>query len=571
MLEGVSASEGIVAGGGVMGALIRETDWTKEAVGPMLSWPQSFRTALGMVLDSQFAMAIAWGPELRLFYNDGYQPILGRSKHPGALGASLEETFPEAWAFIGPLMEKTRAGGTVGLEDVLVPLDRNGYFESCWFTFSYSPIRDESGGVGGVLIVVAETTARVEGARRLGTLRDLSRGTAEARSRAEAAKAAVAILGENPADIPFALIYSADHARGKARLVAHCGMPDDHPGTAVEVDLVGGGSWPLGGVMSSRKLELITAASFGIAGLPGGGHPEATHGVAIIPLARPGREALCGFLVAGVSPRRAFDDSYHAFFGLVGEHISAALAHSGAFEDERERAEALAEVDRVKTQFFSNVSHEFRTPLTLMLGPLEDVLAGRHGELSGALAETLGMMRRNSQRLLKLVNTLLDFSRIEAGRVKGAFAPTDLGAYTAELASVFRAAMEGGQLSFVVDGYSMPAPTRPAVGFMGTMGGGGSRLSHPGASAPHYERSSAALMPASTAARTSTGSAPSRRVSLARSSVVSWWHTAIPSPLSPPAPSGIGTAVGPRRAWFADVVSGTTVTDFQPGTRLKLS
>ena len=159
-----------LAGGGEMGARMRSHDWSNTPFGPVETWPQSLRTAISLMLASRFAMVIAWGPDFRFFYNDRYRPVLGASKHPGALGTPARDIFPEAWPQIGPLFESTREGQSVGLDDLLVPLDRYGYLENCYFTLSYSPIRDESGGVGGMLAVVAETTERVQGERRLKTL-----------------------------------------------------------------------------------------------------------------------------------------------------------------------------------------------------------------------------------------------------------------------------------------------------------------------------------------------------------------------------------------------------------------
>jgi signal transduction histidine kinase/DNA-binding response OmpR family regulator len=152
-------------------------------------------------------------------------------------------------------------------------------------------------------------------------------------------------------------------------------------------------------------------------------------------------------LIAGVSPRRPLDDGYRGFFDLIVRQFAAAIADAQTYEAERARAEALAEIDRAKTAFFSNVSHEFRTPLTLLLGPLEDALQKPSEGLSG---EALHSAHRNALRLLRLVNTILDFSRIEAGRVQAHYVPTDLAAATQELASVFRSAMERAGLRYAV-------------------------------------------------------------------------------------------------------------------------
>ncbi len=156
-----NADADFLLGGGDMGAMMRSIDWSETPMGAVEFWPQSLRTAISIMLASRFAMAVAWGEEFHFFYNDRYRPILGASKHPGALGSPAHEIFPEAWPFIGPLFESTRQGESVALDDVMIPLDRYGYLENCYFTLSYSPIRDESGGVGGMLAVVAETTERV--------------------------------------------------------------------------------------------------------------------------------------------------------------------------------------------------------------------------------------------------------------------------------------------------------------------------------------------------------------------------------------------------------------------------
>ena len=164
-----------------------------------------------------------------------------------------------------------------------------------------------------------------------------------------------------------------------------------------------------------------------------------------------GEEGTAGVLVAGVSPARKLDAEYRTFYELVAGQIATAIQNVRAAEEERNRLEALAEIDRAKTAFFSNVSHEFRTPLTLMLGPVEDLLAKSHIGLSPAAKSQLELVNRNGSRLLRLVNTLLDFSRIEAGRMQAIYQPTDLAAFTIELASVFRSATEKAGLQLELD------------------------------------------------------------------------------------------------------------------------
>jgi signal transduction histidine kinase len=178
----------------------------------------------------------------------------------------------------------------------------------------------------------------------------------------------------------------------------------------------------------------------------------------VLPVRVAGVDAPLGFLIVGASPRLPLDDAYLAFVEMLGGAATAALGNARAYEVERRRAEALAEIDRAKTTFFSNVSHEFRTPLTLLLGPVEDLLAGARGSLPATARDELEVVHRNAMRLLKLVNALLDFSRIEAGRAQAVFEPTDLPALTRDLASAFRSAAERAGIRLVVQAEPLAAP-----------------------------------------------------------------------------------------------------------------
>jgi hypothetical protein len=176
------------------------------------------------------------------------------------------------------------------------------------------------------------------------------------------------------------------------------------------------------------------------------------------PMAQQGQHRPAGFLVAGINPYRRLDDAYTGFVNLVAGQIAAGLANAQAYEEERQRAEALAQIDRAKTTFFSNVSHEFRTPLTLMLSPLEEALAFSDEQVGPDTRSLVSVAHRNGIRLLKLVNTLLDFSRIEAGRVTASYEATDLAEFTVELASNFRSALDKAGLRLVIDAEPLPQP-----------------------------------------------------------------------------------------------------------------
>jgi signal transduction histidine kinase/FixJ family two-component response regulator len=357
------------------------------------------------------------------------------------------------WSAIAPAFERVSAGGTFAIDDWLVPLDRNGYLENCWFTLSYSPIRDESGGVGGLLAVVVETTGRVESERRLATLRELARRAADARTPDQASVSAAEVFAGNSIDVPFAMIYLLDRDGTAARRVSAVGIPPGHPATPERVELTtpSNDAWPLSEVLTTGRTVIRSEVPGRLPALPGGPYDEHTHTVVLLPLSRPGVDHPYGVLVVGVSPRRALDDRYRDFFELAADHIATAISNTVALEEAQRRADALAEIDRVKTAFFSNVSHEFRTPLTLMLGPSEDLLAGKHGPLSETQRAHVDMVRRNARRLLKLVNGLLDFSRIEAGRTQASYTETDLAQLTRELAGSFRSAIESAGLDYQVN------------------------------------------------------------------------------------------------------------------------
>jgi signal transduction histidine kinase len=428
-----STSQSWLAGGGEMGARMRALDWSQTPLGPIERWPQSLRSAVSILLPSKAQICLFWGPDLVAIYNDAYRPTLGR-KHPWALGRPAREMWSEFWEdVLRPLLEGVlKTGEALWASNYPFALERHGFPEETYFDISYDPVRDESGGVGGVFCIVSETTGRVIGERRLRLLRDLGRATSGARSVDDVFRAAAGALAGDSPDVPFAHLLDP---KGKA--LAACGM----------APLEG---WPLdraadGGDAVLRDAELAALSPFRGAPWPG-----AAHTAVILPIATPG-QAASGYLVAGISPRLVLDEGYRDFLRLIAAAIASGVAAARALEEQRAQAEALAEIDRAKTAFFSNVSHEFRTPLTLMLGPLEDSLADEAEPMPARQRERLELMRRNGVRLQRLVNTLLDFSRIEAGRAQASYAPTDLARFTAELASNFSTACEKAGLELRVD------------------------------------------------------------------------------------------------------------------------
>jgi signal transduction histidine kinase len=452
----VTDAERVLAGGGEAGALARSIDWSSTAIGPVHGWSQALRSTVALVLHNHSGMLLWWGPEFVQIYNDAYRPVLG-SKHPRAMGQRVDECWHEIWHIIGPMIESPYRGGPASVvEDLLLPIRRKSFVEESHFRVAYSPVPDDSvpgTGIGGVLATVTETTEQMYGERQLRTLRELgARGTTEAMTPEAACRAAAATLASNAWDVPFALFYLVEDGGERARLVANVGFDDANLAVAApaEVSFADPGAcrWPIGAVATERRIETVQDLADCAHALPLSPWSERPREAIAVPLASPDQARAYGVLICGVSPHRMLDAGYRTFFELAASQIVTAIRNARALEEERTRAEALAEIDRAKTAFFSNVSHEFRTPLTLMLGPTEDALGSADRALRG---DDLDTVHRNELRLLKLVNALLDFSRIEAGRMRALYAPTDIAARTAELASVFRSAVERAGLRYRVD------------------------------------------------------------------------------------------------------------------------
>jgi PAS domain S-box-containing protein len=432
-----------LAAGGEMGARIRSFDWSSTPLGPIGEWPSSLQDAVSLCLRSRFQLAIYWGPEFILLYNDAERDVLG-ALHPHALGRPAAEILADIWDVIGPMMDGVMTTGeATWSEDQLLRINRRGLLEDSFFTYSYSPIPDR-GGIGGVLLVTVETTQRVLADRGLRTLRELAAETAAAQGADEACRLAAAALAGNQSDLPFSLLFLAE-GDGHFRLCASSGVAG-----SADPDL-----WPLGEVAQSQQPVRVEDVA---ARLPG----ETTalpRSALVLPIMQAGKGAPAGCLVAGLSDFRVLDEAYRGFLDLVAGQIATAVAGARALEEERRRAEALAELDAAKTAFFTNISHEFRTPLTLLLAPLEDSLASGENALSAANRDRLAVAHHNAQRLLKLVNMLLEFSRIEAGHAQPVCEPTDLAAFTAELASMFRSPVERAGMRLLVDCPSLSRPT----------------------------------------------------------------------------------------------------------------
>ena len=376
------------------------------------------------------------GVGFALLYNDALLPVLG-TKHPGPSVVSAARCIPRHGISSGSLYDAvlTRGQEASFLADQLVPIIRNNYLEETYFAFSCSPIPDDSGQVGGVLTAMLETTERVLEERRRHVLRDLASRTAGARNEEEVWRISAETLGQDRLSLPFAFIYEYRPSEHQAYL-AGASVETDKALRPPVINCQSENLWRFDSGLTRDGVVVELANRASSVSVPN--WPASPREANVVPIRLGEYGEALGFLVVGIHPGRVFDDAYRQFVHRITEQITIGLASARAYEQERQRAEALAEIDRAKTMFFSNVSHEFRTPLALMLGPLEEVLSEARERLGPERHEQLVAVRRNGLRLLKLVNTLLDFSRIEAGRVQATYQPTDLAKFTSEIASAFR-------------------------------------------------------------------------------------------------------------------------------------
>jgi signal transduction histidine kinase/DNA-binding response OmpR family regulator len=448
-------NQDFLTGGGEMGERMRALDWSTTPLGAAADWPQNLKTCVRIVLTSRQPMFVWWGDALVNLYNDAYKSIVG-GKHPTALGQPAHVVWREIWDQVGPRAEQTMRGneGTYD-EALLLIMERNGYPEETYYTFSYSPVPNDRGGTGGIICANTDDTRRIIGERQLALLRELAGRMAEARRIEDAVSRGATSLETDPRDLSFALIYLVEPEKRRGVLAATAGIPRGHRAAPEIVPLDGLAAWPVGEVARGHQVLVVDDLASRFGELPRGAWPVPPSRAVVLPIAASGSNGKAGVLVVGLSPYRLFDEDYRGFLRLVAGQISASIGNAQAYEEEKNRVEALAELDRAKTTFFSNVSHEFRTPLTLMIGPIEDALASEPRAVSG---ENLKTLHRNSLRLLKLVNTLLDFARIEAGRATATYRATDLAALTVDLASAFRSTVERAGLDYSVDCSPLPEP-----------------------------------------------------------------------------------------------------------------
>jgi hypothetical protein len=439
-----------------MAGLVRGFDWSNTTLGPIDQWPPGLASAIGLCLHSQFQSAVYAGADLLFIYNDAERDILGQL-HPAALGLPATELLRDSW-YVGPELRSVMEGGrSTWAVDRPLTFDFRGRKEVIYFTYSYSPIFEADGRVSGALLITQDTTARVLAERRLKTLTGVVTRTMDAATERRACELAVETLEGRP-DVGFGLVYLVEGSSVRASCVAGS--------TGLENEVAAGAA-----VVSGRRVHFehggwsgppIDLRSNGVVVdaedvLPPTASPRRRAAKVFVgPIVRGAAEPPLGYLVAAVLEERMFDQPYAVFLETLALAIGRSVAAARARQAERERASEIAALDKARSALYGNASHELRTPLALILGNLEEL--EREKRVSPQGREGIAVATRSALRMLKLVNGLLEFSRIEAGEQVGDFRPTDVARLTADLTSMFRATAERAGLRLSVDCGSVSDP-----------------------------------------------------------------------------------------------------------------
>lgn len=437
-----------LAGGGEMGERIRQFDWDKTTLGNPAQWPQSLKTCVRIMLSSKQPIWIGWGDQLIKLYNDAYIDIV-RGKHPIALGQPASVVWKDIWRDIEPLLSRAmeKDEGTY-VESQLLIMERSGFPEETYYTFSYTPVLGADGLPLGIICYNTADTERIINERSLKTMQQLDT-VAQKKNEQEVYAQATKALSGNPRDFPFSLVYKIKNDGSSAEIVACSGFAEKPVDGRIDLnndDTVASGL--LKAISENRIVESAMDGQW--QEVPKGAWDIHPRFFVDIPIKSATRQFPLAVLTVGLNPYRKFDDAYRNFIQMIADQIALGVSNTLAYEEERKRAEALEALDKAKTLFFTNISHEFRTPLMLILGPLEELLSKPAIALTAAERQNIELTHRNALRLLKLVNSLLDFSRIESGRHLANFVPTDIATYTRNLSANFRSVIEKADLQLLV-------------------------------------------------------------------------------------------------------------------------
>ena len=360
-----------LAGDSALARLIREGEWSRSPLGPPEQWPQSLRSVVNVLLGSAFPMFVAWGPQLGMLYNDAYAEILGR-KHPASLGAPFEEVWADIHRDIMPFVRRALGGEAFFVEDLPLRMRRRGFDEATWFTFSYSPVRDESGQIAGFYCACSETTKAVLVQRQL-------------RAREEW------------------LTSLFDQAPGFAAVLRG---PDHVFDMVNEAYRQITGQRPLIGMKIADALPEIVEQGFGrlLDEVFETGKPYIGRSVPVAVAQRDGR-----------APRQAYVDFMYQPLRDAEGRVEATFVQGHDVTELHRAQEVLRSADRQKDQFLATLAHELRNPLA----PIRTAahLLEHPGADDGARQRSVAIIARQVRHMSRLLDDLIDIARITQQRL----------------------------------------------------------------------------------------------------------------------------------------------------------
>ena len=436
-----------------MRSVYRQVDWSATALGPQETWPALLRLVADLCLDSDAPVLIGWGPDLLMLYNEAYIPLLGAEKHPWALGRPASEVQPRLWpAEEERVHDIMQTGRPYHLDDQLLIIERRGYPEEAYFSFSISALRDVDGTIVGVFTAISEPTWHVQYERRLQALRRLGTVSITADdSLASTCRAALEVIAKARASVPFAAVFLRDLASQGPRRAAGYGF-DEAAATSCELVELAPTSGPVLQVLEHGGTELVSGLRERYPNVfaPGPLGSLTPDQAFVLPVIMLGARKPLGVLVLGVNPYLRPDDSYTAFAVMASRQLGVMVTDAVSYQGELKRQQALQELERARTEFFQNISHELRAPLTMLLMPLQDILVEPGVVLPAAARDTVETSVRAGDRLQRVVDALLDISRVESSALIPYREEIDLVSATLDVVEGFRPTAEG-RLNLRVD------------------------------------------------------------------------------------------------------------------------
>jgi signal transduction histidine kinase len=401
-----------LAEGGVMAREISMRDWSASPLGPIDAWPQSLRMVVSLCVASNLPINVIWGPQHTQIYNDSYRHICGAKT---ALGKNYTLSWASTWSTLDAIFTRALAGQTSFLENTRMFLDRNGYLEEAFLTFSLIPIHDESGGIGGLFHQVTETTSQMLTQRRMRALRDLAATGVNATTMADACEICIRALAEDAPDLPFLLLYLANPEKTEFHLAGHAHLAAGTAASPLAIAAAHGQrTWPIEETLASHASTYLGDIVERFGELNCGPYPESPHTAFIAPIYLPGSEFPAGVLIAGVSPRLPLDEAYRTFFDLTVAGVTTVMLSARGREDERGReVEKKLRTSIGELEEFAFVaSNDLQEPLR-MVSLYTQLLLHRHIDAHNVEArEFASFVKEGANRMVRLLRDLASYARV---------------------------------------------------------------------------------------------------------------------------------------------------------------